>query len=75
MLSASTETQQSMERPIKDAIKPPKTRKADGKATRLFSMLPVPVIHRAADMGSNRTASPGLDLASERTYAAKEKGK
>lgn len=75
MLSASTKTQQSMEQPIKDAIKPPKPREADGKATGLFSTLPVPVIRRDADMGSARAAFPGLDLASKRTYVAKEKGK
>lgn len=44
MLSASAEAQQSMEQPIKDAIKLPKPRKADGKATGLFSTLPVLLI-------------------------------
>lgn len=45
MLSASTDTQWSMEQSIKDAIKLPKPRKADGKAAGLFSTLPLPVIH------------------------------
>lgn len=45
MLSASTDTQWSMEQPIKDAIKLPKPRKADGKAAGLFSTLRLPVIH------------------------------
>lgn len=44
MLSASAETQQSMEQPIKDAIRLPKLRKADEKATGLFPTLAVSLI-------------------------------
>lgn len=62
-----------MEQPIKDAIKPRKPRKAHGKATGLFSTLPVPVIRRDADMGSARAAAPGSDLASKRTYTKENK--
>lgn len=52
MLSASMDTQRSMEQPIKDAIKLPKPRKADGKAAGLFSTLPLPMIHKRYTQGS-----------------------
>lgn len=52
MLSASTDIQRSTEPPIKDVIKLPKPRKADGKAAGLFSILPLPVIHKRYMQGS-----------------------
>lgn len=46
MLPASMDTQRSTEQPIKDVIKLPKPRKADGKAAGLFSILPLPMTHK-----------------------------
>lgn len=52
MLSASMDTQRSTEQPIKDVIKLPKPRKADGKAAGLFSIPPLPMIHKRYMQGS-----------------------